>query len=289
MADNLTSTATQPLNSTPLGSITGVLQGGLNNLVNTGSGLLDKFFPPERRNEVKAKLSKFATEKPMLASFLLSQIALSGLPVFLFIALTIGVGVFALLAGLIIGIVGALLFIVVCAGIGLLILLPTLFVTTFAAAFIWLWGVGAYYIIKWFNDKPVPGIHKGAEGVLDQTGLGGIQKGLTDALNGDRKLPSADEQDPSSRPGQENKQEGKDETKDEDKPKHPKKLPNQPERKENTAPKQRTESPTAAKSPVRNNKSTGADLGNAGEELKKKTSNLNNVTNNIPGAQGIAI
>lgn len=34
-----------------------------------------------------------------------------------------------------------------------------LFVTTFAAAFIWLWGVGGYYILKWFNKKEIPGIN----------------------------------------------------------------------------------------------------------------------------------
>ena len=55
---------------------------------------------------------------------------------------------------------GAVVFTVVCVGIALIILLPTLFVTTFAAAFIWLWGVGAYFIVKWFNKKEIPGVHK---------------------------------------------------------------------------------------------------------------------------------
>lgn len=31
--------------------------------------------------------------------------------------------------------------------------------TTFAAAFIWMWGVGGYYILKWFNKKEMPGIN----------------------------------------------------------------------------------------------------------------------------------
>lgn len=48
----------------------------------------------------------------------------------------------------------------------------TLFFTTFAAVFIWLWGLGAYYIIKWFNQKEIPGIHKPLSGsVAKQTGL----------------------------------------------------------------------------------------------------------------------
>ena len=73
--------------------------------------------------------------------------------------MTISVVVFALLAGLIIGVVGAVLFIVVCVGFALIILLPTLFLTTAAATFIWLWGIGGYYILKKFNKKEIPGIH----------------------------------------------------------------------------------------------------------------------------------
>ena len=88
---------------------------------------------------------------------------------------------FALIAAILIGVVGAALFIVVCVGIGLIILLPTLFVTTFAAAFIWLWGVGAYFIVKWFNKKEIPGIHKPFEEGMQGMGL--------DALNGTGKPP----------------------------------------------------------------------------------------------------
>jgi len=73
--------------------------------------------------------------------------------------MTITLVIFALIAGLIIALVGALLFIVVCVGFALIILLPTLFLTTAAATFIWLWGVGGYYLLKWFNQKEIPGIH----------------------------------------------------------------------------------------------------------------------------------
>lgn len=73
--------------------------------------------------------------------------------------MTITVFVFALVAALLIGVLGALLFTAFCVGIALLVLLPTLFITTFAGAFIFLWGVGAYYLVKWFNQKEIPGIH----------------------------------------------------------------------------------------------------------------------------------
>ncbi len=50
-----------------LGSMTGALQGTVTNVVSKGQTYLDRFFPPEKRQDLYAKLSKFATEKPMLA------------------------------------------------------------------------------------------------------------------------------------------------------------------------------------------------------------------------------
>lgn len=47
--------------------IAGGLQGSVNGMLNKGSAWFDSIFPPERRNELMAKISKFATEKPMLA------------------------------------------------------------------------------------------------------------------------------------------------------------------------------------------------------------------------------
>lgn len=83
--------------------------------------------------------------------------------------MTLTVFVFALVAALLIGVLGALLFTAFCVGVALLVLLPTLFITTFGATFIWLWGLGAYYLVKWFNQKEIPGIHTGfVDGVKDK-------------------------------------------------------------------------------------------------------------------------
>lgn len=164
---------------TGLGSMTGMLQGGVTSVLNMGTNILDKILPPEKREDMKAKITKFATEKPYLASFLLSQIAISGLPMFLFVVMTITVAVFALVAGLLVGLLGAILFILAAVGFALIILLPILFFTTFAAVGIWLWGMGAYYIIKKFNQKEVPGVHVPmADGVKSATGLGDMTSGL---------------------------------------------------------------------------------------------------------------
>ena len=94
--------------------------------------------------------------------------------------MTITVLVLALVAALVIVVVGALLFTAAAVGFALLILLPVLFITTFAGAFIWLWGIGAYYILKWFNKKEIPGVHTSMEdGVMGDGGPLGDLKGLT--------------------------------------------------------------------------------------------------------------
>lgn len=50
-----------------ISGMAGALQGTIGGMLNKGQSILDRFFPPEKRNELWAKLSKFATEKPMLA------------------------------------------------------------------------------------------------------------------------------------------------------------------------------------------------------------------------------
>lgn len=107
-------------------------------------------------------------------SFLASQVALTGFPLGLFVLMTISVAIFALLVGLILGLLGAVLFIVAAVGFAVIILLPILFFTTAAATFIWLWGLAGYYILKWFNKKDIPGIHGDSKG--------GIQGGLEEQL-----------------------------------------------------------------------------------------------------------
>jgi len=175
--DSATS-ATDSLPVPGLSALSGTVQGGVNNLINTGSGFIDRFFPPEKREAMKNKLIKFATERPKLAAFLLSQLALSGPAIALFVIMTITVAVFALVAGLLVGLVGAVLFIAAAAGFALIILLPVLFFTTFAGVAVFLWGLGAYFIVKWFNQKEVPGIHTDVEGgVSKQLGLDGLLGG----------------------------------------------------------------------------------------------------------------
>ena len=50
-----------------LSGVAGSLQGMGTGLLDRGKSILDSIIPPETRNELSAKISKFFTEKPMLA------------------------------------------------------------------------------------------------------------------------------------------------------------------------------------------------------------------------------
>lgn len=130
-----------------LGSVQGV--GG--KLLGKGQSLLDNFFPPEKRAELMAKLQTFAATHPKLSAFLLCQFALTGFPLFMFVVFTITVFVFSLVAALLIGVLVALLFTVFMVGTALFVVLPVTFLTTMAATFVFLWGLGGYYLLKRFN------------------------------------------------------------------------------------------------------------------------------------------
>jgi hypothetical protein len=272
MADQLSgvaSGATGQSLGAPLGGLSGALQGGVSTLMNGGQGMLDRWFPPEKRENLYAKITKFATEKPMLASFLLSQIALSGVPLALFAVMTVGVAIFALVAALLIAVVRALLFIVFCVGVALIILLPTLFITTFAAAFIWLWGVGAYYILKHFNQTDIPGIHTGLdEGLVDQSGVkDALPEGMPDMNgNGEAKGPRQYDMDEGEEHGQ-----GEDEDE---------KAPHKP-------PKLKDQGGAEKKGSGQNSnigKTTGANIPQAGNVTKKM--NAGSVMKGVDGVKG---
>ncbi len=208
-------------------------------------------------------------------SFIASQIALTGFPLGLFIVMTITVVIFALLAGLIIGLVGAVLFIVVCVGFALIILLPTLFLTTAAATFIWLWGIGGYYILKKFNKKEIPGIHTNMKG-----GPGGLkeQLGALTGEGGPQGDPSGGEKQNAS------------EAKENGKPKEANGTPKHPGGYKSGAGKQMN---GAADKVGSVGKASGVDIGNpkdaadVGKHAGKVTNAAQGVKGGVTGATGL--
>ncbi len=155
--------------------LTTLLRDAITKVISTSSTILDRALPPQRREQYKNWLIKFATERPYLASFLLSQIALSGLPLVLFCCMTVSVFIFSILAGVLLGVIGGLLFAVPAMGLALLILLPVLFFTTAAAVSIWLWGVGGYNVIKWLSHRGNPGVQSDVKGPMTKVNGGAFQ------------------------------------------------------------------------------------------------------------------
>ncbi|KAK3071776.1 hypothetical protein LTR53_008038 [Teratosphaeriaceae sp. CCFEE 6253] len=154
-----------------------------------GKGLLDKLISPEKRASLLAKLQAFMLKNPKISAFLGMNIAITGVPLFLFVLFSITVALFALIVGLVLGLLAAVFFIVFAVGTALVVVLPTVFFTTMAATFLFLWGLGGYYILKWANGddkgdgKPKEG---GAIGDKLNSLTGGRLTGFMDAAKGER-------------------------------------------------------------------------------------------------------
>jgi hypothetical protein len=87
-----------------------------------------------------------------LQSFLGMNLAITGVPLFLFILFSLTVFIFALVVGLVVGVLAAVAFTLFAVGLALMVVLPTVFFTTMGATFLFLWGLGGYYILKWANS-----------------------------------------------------------------------------------------------------------------------------------------
>ncbi|KAI7524984.1 hypothetical protein KC331_g17804 [Hortaea werneckii] len=132
--------------------ILGTIEGWGNWIAGKGREVMDRVITPEQRASILAKLQEFMLKNPKLSAFLGMNIALTGLPLGLFILFTLTVAIFSLVVGLLLGLLAAVLFTLFCVGIALTIVLPTVFFTTMAACFLFLWGLGGYYILSWGNS-----------------------------------------------------------------------------------------------------------------------------------------
>ena len=113
-----------------------------------------------------------------MQTFLGMNIALTGLPLGLFILFSITVAVFALIVGLILGLLAAVLFTLFCVGTALALIFPVVFFTTMTACFLFLWGLGGYYLLKWLNG-PSNGEGEEAKPLLSSGSIGDSLNSLT--------------------------------------------------------------------------------------------------------------
>ncbi|GAB7343745.1 hypothetical protein MBLNU457_1722t1 [Dothideomycetes sp. NU457] len=154
-----------------LESVTGLLEGWGHWAREKVMALLNGFFPPERRAELLDKLKAWTVKHPKVTAFLLTNTALSGFPLFLFIMLGITIFAFSLVLAIVIALVLTVLFVLSALGIALMFFFPIIFFTTLTACFVFLLGLAGYWIFKKFN-KGEPGAPGDAIGdkINDMTG-----------------------------------------------------------------------------------------------------------------------
>ena len=99
-------------------------------------------------------------------TFLGMNFAITGVPLFLFVLFSLTVFIFALVVGLLVGVLGAVAFTLFAVGLALTVVLPTVFFTTMGATFLFLWGLGGYYALKWANGESEPSKSEGGNATI---------------------------------------------------------------------------------------------------------------------------
>ncbi|PNP84690.1 hypothetical protein FNYG_01784 [Fusarium nygamai] len=111
---------------------------------------VDRVVPPNSRQKAYDNTASFASSRPILFSFIVSQLLLSFLPLLIFLTFSLSTIVFALGA--------AIVFALFWIGVALLVLVPALLVTSSIAVLVWGWAIGSFIIARWlYNHSPVGG------------------------------------------------------------------------------------------------------------------------------------
>ncbi|KAF4344328.1 hypothetical protein FBEOM_1722 [Fusarium beomiforme] len=109
---------------------------------------VDRVVPPNTRQKAYDNTASFASSRPILFSFIVSQLLLSFLPLLIFLTFSLSTIVFALGA--------AIVFALFWIGVALLVLVPALLVTSSIAVLVWSWAIGSFIIARWlYNHSPV--------------------------------------------------------------------------------------------------------------------------------------
>ncbi|KAG6010326.1 hypothetical protein E4U21_006890 [Claviceps maximensis] len=127
------------------GGISDTVQDKASGAVSYAQRFVDWLMPPSSRRRAYENISGLASRRPVLFSFLLSQVILSFLPVFLFLSFSTSC--------IAVGLGGAIMFSLFWIGIGLLALVPTLLVTSSLATMAWAWCMGTFVIARWIYAR----------------------------------------------------------------------------------------------------------------------------------------
>jgi len=137
-----------------------------------GQQLVDRVVTPQTRSQFYSNVGTFATEQPLLATFLGIQLLLSATPLLLFFSFSIGT--------LLLSLITAAVFSLFWIGVALLVLVPTLFITVSLGIAVWIWAVSSFLIARWvYNIVPINvrgktevGLPNGKKAVVTKTGDG---------------------------------------------------------------------------------------------------------------------
>ncbi|CAM1502755.1 Fc.00g075310.m01.CDS01 [Cosmosporella sp. VM-42] len=109
---------------------------------------LDRVIEPESRQKAYDTTVDFASARPIVFSFIVSQFIFSFLPLLIFATFAISTVAFALGS--------AIIFSLFWIGVAMLLLVPTLLVTFSIAVLVWGWAVGSFVVARWlYNHAPV--------------------------------------------------------------------------------------------------------------------------------------
>jgi len=111
-------------------------------------GLTNNVVSPETRQKYYSTVNSFASEQPLVASFIFIQLLLSFAPIALFASFALGTVALSFIT--------ALLFSIFWIGVALLLLVPVLFITVSLAIGVWIWTVSSFIVARWvYNLIPV--------------------------------------------------------------------------------------------------------------------------------------
>ncbi|KAF1850829.1 uncharacterized protein K460DRAFT_391238 [Cucurbitaria berberidis CBS 394.84] len=140
-----------------VGNVGNQLQITTNRVGNQLQITTNRILPPQQREELLKKMRDFANQNPKLAAFLAAQIALTGLPLVLFLAFATTTLIVSVTTCILLGLLAALAFTFLLVGFALLFVVPTVFLASCSATFVFIWGFVGYIILRRLNEGEAPG------------------------------------------------------------------------------------------------------------------------------------
>ncbi|RBR14378.1 uncharacterized protein FIESC28_07808 [Fusarium coffeatum] len=121
--------------------------------INYARNSVDRVVPPSSRQKAYDNTMSFASSRPILFSFIVSQLLLSFLPLLIFVIFSLSTILFALGS--------AIIFALFWIGVALLILVPALLVTSSIAVLVWGWAVGSFVVARWLYNLSSVNVQNG--------------------------------------------------------------------------------------------------------------------------------